>query len=65
LTDISTGKNAGTNDLYPRFTTDGARIIFINTSNTGLGQQDVYIMQSDGSNRTLLFNDGTMPDSFD
>ncbi|MFC2101073.1 TolB family protein [Bacteroidota bacterium] len=65
LTDISVGKPAGTNDLFPRYTTDGARIIFVNTSNTGNGPKTVYMMFIDGSNRTALFNQSTMPDSFE
>lgn len=60
--DLSINKPAGTNDLYPRFSPDGAYIIFVNTNNTGIGQQDIYIMDRDGLNRRLLFPDATMPD---
>lgn len=62
--DLSDNKPAGTNDLYPRFSPDGASVIFVNTSNTGIEQQDVYIMDIDGTNRELLFENATMPDWF-
>lgn len=62
--DLSDNKPAGTNDLYPRFSPDGASIIFVNTSNTGIEQQNIYIMDLDGTNRQLLFQDATMPDWF-
>lgn len=62
--DLSSNKPAGTNDLYPRFSPDGASIIFVNTSNTGIEPQDIYIMDLSGGNRSLLFRNATMPDWF-
>lgn len=60
--DLSQNKPNGTNDLYPRFSPDGAKIIFVNTSNTGIEQPDIFIMNVDGTNRQLLFENATMPD---
>jgi len=64
LTDLSIGKAIGTNDLFPRLSTNGAEIIFVNTSNTGIGTKSVYVMNISGGGRTLLFDDATMPDFF-
>ncbi|MEJ8801230.1 carboxypeptidase regulatory-like domain-containing protein [Pontibacter sp. H249] len=63
LIDLSANKTAGTNDLYPRFSPDGAKIIFVNTSNDGISKHEVWIMNAaDGSERELLFSDAETPD---
>lgn len=62
ITDLSGGKPAGTNDLYPRYSPTGDKIIFVNTPNDGFGPEDIYIMDANGSNRTKLFSNATMPD---
>jgi len=56
------GKSDGTNDLQPRFSPDGSKIIFVNTSNTGTGQKDVYVMEVGGGNRELYFENAEMPE---
>lgn len=60
-TDLSEGKEAGTNDLYPRYTPDGAKIVFVNVANDNSGSPSVYIMDADGGNRTLLLENATTP----
>jgi len=35
------GKEVGTNDLDPRFSPDGARIIFVNTNNDGISPRNI------------------------
>ncbi|WP_162054342.1 carboxypeptidase-like regulatory domain-containing protein [Pontibacter pamirensis] len=63
LIDLSRFKPEGTNDLYPRYSPDGSKIIFVNTPNDNLGPHDIYIMDaSDGRNRVKLFSNATMPD---
>ncbi|WP_224996165.1 carboxypeptidase-like regulatory domain-containing protein [Cesiribacter sp. SM1] len=63
VVDLSRNKPEGTNDLYPRYSPDGAKIIFVNAPNDGVGPADVYMMNaSDGSERVRLFQNATMPD---
>ena len=54
-------KPAGTNDLDPRYSPDGAYIIFTNTNNDGISQKNILIMDLDGD-RTLLFENAEMAD---
>ncbi|MFK7810423.1 MAG: carboxypeptidase regulatory-like domain-containing protein [Saprospiraceae bacterium] len=61
-TDISVNKQDGTNDLDARYSPDGAFVIFVNTNNDGISQRDIYRMDIDGSNRTLLFEDAITPE---
>jgi TolB protein len=61
LTDVSDDKPDGTNDLQPRYSPDGAKIIFVNASNDGTGNKSIWIMDRDGSNRQLLFENAEMP----
>lgn len=61
VTDLSGNKPAGTNDLFPRFSANGAKIVFANRSNDGSGNSDVYIMDADGSGRVLVAENGTTP----
>lgn len=58
----NTGKPAGTNDLYPRFSPDGAKVIFVNMSNDNQSAPEVWMMDLDGRNRTRLFQNATLPD---
>ncbi|WP_165838186.1 carboxypeptidase regulatory-like domain-containing protein [Pontibacter arcticus] len=61
--DISANKPAGTNDLYPRFSPDGSKIIFVNTSNDGISQMDIWMVDAlDGKNRVKLFSNASMPE---
>ncbi|MBL6448093.1 PD40 domain-containing protein [Fulvivirga sp. 29W222] len=59
--EVSGGKPNGTNDLQPRFSPDGAKIIFVNASNDGSGKKSIWIMNKDGSDRQLLIEDAEMP----
>ena len=56
------GKEAGTNDLDPRFSPDGAKIIFVNTNNDGISPRTIMTMNIDGRDRTVLFEGAEMPD---
>ena len=58
----STSKVIGTNDLYPRYSPDGFRIIFVNTANDDRSPPDIWTAESDGRNRARLIQNGTMPD---
>ncbi len=61
--DLSGSKPAGTNDLYPRYSPDGAKIIFTNAPNDGLGPNTIWMMDAaDGKNRVKLFSNATMPE---
>ena len=60
-TDISTSKQQGTNDLRPRFSPFGSKIIFTNVLNDGSGTVSTYTMDIDGNNRNLLFENADMP----
>ncbi|MCF6353020.1 MAG: carboxypeptidase-like regulatory domain-containing protein [Cyclobacteriaceae bacterium] len=59
--DVSGSKPAGTNDLQPHFSPFGSQIIFANVLNDGSGIKSVYIMDVDGANRKLLFENAEMP----
>ena len=62
-TDVSVEKQNGTNDLDVRFSPDEASVIFTNTSNDGLSQLNIFIMEIDAiDNRTMLKENGSMPD---
>ncbi len=55
-------KPGGTNDLNPRYSSNGANIIFENGSNVLNSTHDIWIMNSDGTNRHKLVSNGVMPD---
>jgi TolB protein len=59
---VSVNKPNGSNDLFARFSPDGAKIIFANTSNADNESSQVWIMNSDGTNRKKIFESGTMPE---
>ena len=59
--DISGSKPAGTNDLYPRFSPDGSKIIFSNQINDRSEPPVLFIMNTDGSSRERLVGDGRDP----
>lgn len=61
-TEISGTKPNGTNDLQPRVSPDGSKIIFVNTSNTGTGQKDIYVLDLATGNRELYFENAEMPE---
>ena len=60
--DVSIEKPAGTNDLNPRFSPDGAAVIFVNTNNDGISQRNIWKMELDGGGRTLLFENAITPE---
>lgn len=66
-TDLSENKVSGTNDLDPRFSPNEAEIIFVNTSNDGISERNIWRTQVEGSNsnnrdRKKLFQNSIMPD---
>lgn len=60
--DISINKSNGTNDLNPKISSNGAKIIFENVSNDNSNGGEIMIMNLDGSNRRKLNINGGMPD---
>jgi TolB protein len=58
----SASKPAGTNDVTPRYSPDGFRLIFVNTVNDERSAPDVYTMDLDGRSRTRLFQNAFLPD---
>jgi TolB protein len=60
--DVSQNKPAGTNDLRPRYSPDGAKIIFENAPNDDPSRASVWIMDLSGDNRQLLYQNAQMPD---
>ncbi len=46
-TNVSDGKDPGTNDLDARFSPSEAALVFVNTSNDGVSQNDVFTMTID------------------
>ena len=61
-TDVSVNKPAGTNDLYPRWASDGTQILFVNVQNDGGAPPSLWIVDEDGENRREIISDGTMGD---
>ncbi len=68
--DISEEKIDGTNDLDPRFSPSEAEVIFVNTSNDGISQRNIFTQNVDKDNNTggnnygreEKFTDAIMPD---
>lgn len=58
----SANKPAGTNDTRPRFSPDGAYIIFENTTNDGFNPKEIWIMDLEGNDRKLLFMNAETPE---
>ena len=61
-TDLSKDKVAGTNDLNPRYSPDGAKVIFENRNNDGSGLPTIYMFELGKNQRTKLFDNASMPD---
>ncbi|MFN4145637.1 MAG: carboxypeptidase regulatory-like domain-containing protein [Runella sp.] len=55
------GKPAGTNDLEPRFSPNGAKIIFTNTNNDDVSPRNIIIMDANGGNRQQFVANAQMP----
>jgi TolB protein len=62
LLDLSINKEDGTNDVNPRFSSNGAHIIFNNISNDGGSDPNLLTMNLEGRNRTVLLSRAIMPD---
>ncbi len=62
VSDLSSDKPAGFNELDPRFSPDGAWIIFTQVPNDGSAPPSVWKMDLQGENRTLLIENAEMPD---
>ena len=62
ITDLSENKPNGTNDLDPRFSPDGSKVIFVNTNNDGISSRNIWIMTVEGEGRTMLFSNAEMPE---
>jgi TolB protein len=59
-TDISLKKVRGTNDLDPRYSPNGAQVIFTNTSNDGFSLRSILTTDTDGEERKDLLKDAEM-----
>ena len=55
-------KPAGTNDLTPRYSPDGFRLIFVNRANDDLSPPELWTVNLDGTNRAKLFANAFLPD---
>ena len=55
-------KATGTNDIMPRYSPDGFRMIFVNRANDDLGPPDIWVADLDGRNRAKLLSNGFLPD---
>lgn len=55
---------AGTNDLDADYSPDGAFLIFVNTNNDGISQENILRMEAAGDDRELLFGGAVMPEWF-
>ena len=62
IVDLSASKPAGTNDTRPRFSPDGAYVIFENASNADGASKSVWKMDAGGGSRELLFENAETPD---
>lgn len=62
VTDLSVNKPLGFNDLEPEFSPDGAYVVFTQTNNFPNSKKDIYIINTSGQGRTLLFENAEMPD---
>ncbi|QNH63609.1 carboxypeptidase regulatory-like domain-containing protein [Hymenobacter sediminicola] len=62
-TSTTGGKPASVNDLYPRFNASGSKIIFTQVETTGTVPPEVWQMDLDGRNRTLLFQNAEQADA--
>ncbi len=60
--DLSHEKTVGMNDLDARFSPNGGQIIFTYTSNDGISEQQIWIMDLDGEHREMLFENAKMID---
>jgi len=62
ITPLSGGKADGYNDTNPRFSPNGASIVFENASNVTGSEKSLWIMNASGDNRTQILSNAEMPD---
>lgn len=63
VTDISVAKPAGFNDLDPKFSPNGAEVIFVNTSIDGVSEKQIHKVDlSDTLVRDVFLSNAKMPD---
>lgn len=65
LINLSFNKEPGTNDMQPRFTQGGAKILFVNRDTDNIDPPLVMVMDvltTSNQRRTLLFSNADMPD---
>ncbi len=60
--DVSANKPADANDIQPRFSPDGASIIFSNVPNDGSAPKSIWMMDADGGSRRMVLSEGEMAD---
>ncbi|QNE41996.1 hypothetical protein F1C16_20435 (plasmid) [Hymenobacter sp. NBH84] len=56
------GKPAGTNDVAPRFSPDGSKVIFVNRVNDNLSPPEIWTIDLSRQNRVRLFANAFLPD---
>lgn len=61
ITNISIGKSTGTNDLYAKYSPNGGKVIFVNVSNSAGSEPSIWMMNTNGTNRTRLFQNASFP----
>jgi TolB protein len=61
-TDLSVDKPAGFNDLDPKFSPNGAQVIFVEVSNAPNSPKNILLMSSQGQGRLTMFQNAEMPD---
>jgi len=62
IKDLSEDKFAGTNDIDPRYSPDGAFVIFTNQNNDGISSPAIFTSDLNGDGRSLLIDNAQMPD---
>jgi TolB protein len=61
-TDLSVDKPSGFNDLDPKFSPNGAQLIFVEVSNAPNSPKNILLMSSQGQGRLTMFQNAEMPD---
>lgn len=61
-TDLSVNKPQGFNDLDPKFSPNGAQVIFVETSNALNSPKNIVLMNAAGAGRVTMFTNAEMPD---
>ena len=61
ITDLSTNKPRGTNDLNPTYSPSGHKIIFTNIINDNSKPPAIWMMDPDGTNREKMIENAKLP----